>query len=200
MLTTLKPIILASNSQIRKEMLTEAGINFTIIKATCDEEALKQEFCQSMSAGDESLFLAAKKAESISLAYPDSYVIGADNICELEGEFLSKPGEIEKAKEHLKKLSGKTHFQNCAVSVYLAGTEVFSCYKQTKLTMRCLEEQEINSYVETYKPIFACGAYMFEGVGKYLFSRIDGSYDVIMGLPMIPLINFLLSEQTLKFC
>jgi septum formation protein len=185
---TKKPIILASASETRKLMLEKTKINFSIQASSVDEDSIKQS-CPSFSAEELGLELASQKALNISQLNPDTYVIGADQVCEFNGEFLDKPGSIANCVMHLNKLSGKTHTQNCSIALAYNNTIIWSHQAQAILTMRNLTDSEIKAYVALEQPLHSCGSYMFERHGKHLFSSVIGNDDVILGMPLVELLS-----------
>ena len=110
-------IILASTSFIRKKILTELNIEFQAIAPIFDEEAAKKDI-KNLDIYSQVNFLAKNKALSIAQKYPNSIIIGSDQICELDGEIISKSKDKEEAIKHLQKLNGKTHIQNNAIFIY----------------------------------------------------------------------------------
>lgn len=187
-ITTLKKIILASGSETRFLMLKRAGIEFEQMKSKVDEDLIKTEN-PDFSAAELGLKLAALKALEISAQYPDAYVIGADQVCDFNGEFLDKPGTKEKCIVHLKKLAGQIHYQCCSTVIAHNNQIIWAEQKQAELKMRKLIETEIKAYVELENPLHSCGSYMFERNGKHLFEYVIGNDDVILGLALVELIN-----------
>lgn len=184
---TVNKIILASNSETRKSMLEKTGIRFTQIKSSIDEEGLKKNNPE-LNAKELGLLLASEKAIQVSEGQAHAYVIGADQVCEFNSEFLDKPGSIENCIKHLSLLSGKTHFQNCATVIAHNGKIIWQHHALAKLTMRKLSQDEIRAYVELEQPINSCGSYMFEKHGKHLFNSVEGSDDIILGLAIVELL------------
>ena len=120
-------IILASSSQVRKKILNEVGLNFEVISPTCDEEALKKQFCKNKdySIKNLAIFLASQKALSISAKYPNDYIIGSDQVCEFQGKEISKSNDAKEAISQLKKFSNKSHTQNNATVVAFNNKIIF---------------------------------------------------------------------------
>ncbi len=190
-------LILASGSETRKRMLDTLNLDFEVIKSTVDEEELKQTISE-LSFKEQGLYLAKAKAQSISALHPDAYVIGADQVCEYAGRMFDKPGNRENAIKQLSELAGQTHLQHCATCIYHGG-ELIWWYQQTaRLTMRSLSSVEIEAYVDIEKPFNACGSFMFEKHGKHLFSKIKGDQDVILGLPIVPMLAELYERGVVK--
>ncbi len=181
-------IILASTSSVRKKILEEVGLEFTVIAPTYDEDSEKKNL--TLSPEKLAVFLAKEKALSISGKFPDAVVIGSDQVCEFEGEEVSKSQNANQAISQLQKFNGKTHFQNNAVCVTRGDEIIFQSFSRVKLKMRNLSEEEISSYVNEDKSWFCAGSYKYESLGKHLFEEIDGDYYSILGLAIQPLISF----------
>ncbi|MFO1242021.1 MAG: Maf family protein [Rickettsiales bacterium] len=188
------PLVLASTSTIREQMLRQAGLHFSVITPRCDEDMLKAE-AKGLSIPEACLMLARAKAMSVSDIHAGWVVIGGDQMCELEGAILSKPGSPEKAAEQLKRLQNKTHYQHSAGVLVQAGKVIFETVVTAKLIMRSLTQQEIEVYVALDNPIHSCGAYKYESLGKHLFEAIEGNDAVIQGLPFQPLLNALYQHK-----
>lgn len=205
------PIILASKSSIRQEMLNATGLEFSVKPADIDERAL-QETIKDDSVEEHVKQLAQAKALFVSQKYtaraeqsPDllrskteqgllnkeAIVIGADQIGMVEGDMLYKPKTKQEAIKQLSRLVGKTHYQHNATCFYHNGKLIWSEVAVAALTMRNLSVREIESYIEMDNPIGCCGAYKFESLGVHLFNDVVGSPDVIQGLSLLPLLNAL---------
>ncbi len=180
-------LILASGSETRKKMLESIGLNFTVIKSSVDEDQLKTTI-QDLSFIDQGLYLAKAKAQSVSALNPLAYVIGADQICEYDGLMFEKPGSRENAIKQLTQLAGQTHYQHCSTCIYHSDRLIWSHQETAILTMRNLTRTEIEAYIDIEKPFNACGSFMFEKHGKHLFSNIEGDQDIILGLPLVPML------------
>ena len=191
--SSIKPkisIILASGSASRKMMLEEAGIEFDIHVSNTDEDKIKKDiaskpFCEQV------ISLAKAKAKSVSNIYPESIVIGGDQICELNETIFNKPGSKEQAVKNLQQLSGQSHYQNSGVCIYKNSECLWEYSETVELKMHDLTEEEIINYVEIENPINAAGAYKFESLGCNLFSYVKGSSFSVRGMPLIPLLNAL---------
>ena len=184
------PIILASGSESRKQMLEEAGIIFEVIVSSADEDLIKNEI-SSLPFSEQVVHLAKVKAKLISKKYPANIVIGGDQMCVLGEKLLHKPGTKDKAIESLKLLSNQTHFQHSGVCIFKNQSCVWHYSETVELKMHSLSEAEIINYVEMENPINAAGAYKFESLGCNLFSYVNGSSHTIRGMPLIPLLNAL---------
>ncbi len=184
------PIILASGSESRKQMLDEAGIVFQVIVSSADEDSIKNKI-SSLPFSNQVTILAKAKAEPVSIQNPNAIVIGGDQMCAIDKTLMHKPGTKEKAIESLKTLSNKKHFQHSGVCI-LKNNECLWEYSETvELKMHDLSEKEIINYVELENPINAAGSYKFESLGCNLFEYVDGSSHTVRGMPLLPLLNAL---------
>lgn len=181
------PLILASGSTIRQQMLKAVRLTFSVIPSGVEEDAIKAQH-KAAAIPELAMVLARAKTLEVSRKNPDAYTVGADQICAHENTMLSKPGSYEKAAAQLRALSGSTHQQHSAV-VLAKGDQVLWAYVATAtLTMRPLSDAEIAAYITADAPLGSCGAYKFEGLGRHLFSAVEGDHDVIQGLPLVPLL------------
>ncbi len=187
-------IILASTSAIRKEILSESGLKFKAIAPDFDEEKAKKSL-KKLSAKEKSIELACGKALSISKKFPDYFVIGSDQICEINGTEVSKSKNSPEAILQLKKLNSKSHNQNNAVVVAYKGKIIFKNFSKAKLQMRKLSEDEIKAYVKIDEAWGIAGSYKYESLGKYLFTKVSGDYHAILGFNIQPLLNFFYSKK-----
>jgi septum formation protein len=181
------PLILASGSAIRQKMLESVGLNCSVVPSGVDEDAVK-----TRHAADPAPFRAQKLAEAKALSvakhYPEHLTIGADQMCELDGRVLSKPGSYERAEAQLAELSGRTHFQHSGVAIARGETLLWSHVESATLTLRTLTPEEIKAYVAADAPLASCGAYKFEAMGRHLFAQVEGNNDTIQGLPLVRLL------------
>lgn len=183
-----KKIILASGSEIRQATLKQYGINCEIIKPIVDEEEIKKDI-KHLSFSEQSIALAEAKGKDIAIQNPEAIVISGDQICEMNGEVLSKPGNHENSIKHLGRLSGQTFCLHGGICIYANGKLAWKHCELVELTMRDLQQEEIESYIKTDEPYFSCGAFKFESYGRHLFSKVNGDFDSVLGMPLIPLLN-----------
>ena len=184
------PLILASGSQSRKQMLEEAGICFEVIKTDTDEDVLKKEM-HGLPFEQQVIKLASAKAINVSIDNPNHVVIGGDQMCVCDSQVFDKPGSVKKAVENLKLLSGTVHFQHSGVCLFKNGKSLWEYSEVVTMKMHNLSEEEIINYVELENPVNAAGAYKFESLGCNLFSSVDGSSYTVRGMPLLPLLNAL---------
>ncbi|RCL86918.1 Maf family protein [Hyphomonas sp.] len=192
-------IILASGSLSRRAVLTAAGIEADTIKPNVDEDAAKASFRASdMKVRDQAMQLAELKSVKISMREP-GLVIGCDQMLSLDGEAFDKPVDLADARNHLVKLSGKAHTLETAIVISEEGKPVWRYLARPKLTVRPLSDAFIDTYVEAVgEPLLSTvGAYQLEGLGAQLFTRIDGDYFSILGLPLLPLLDYLRTRGVL---
>ena len=184
------PIILASGSESRKQMLEEAGILFDVKVSDTDEDKIKKQI-SSLPFSEQVVDLAKAKAESVSSEFNEAAVIGGDQMCVLGDRLLHKPGSKERAVESLKLLSGQKHYQHSGVCIFKNQSCIWQYSETVELKMHSLTETEITNYVEMENPINAAGSYKFESLGCNLFSYVNGSSHTVRGMPLIPLLNAL---------
>ncbi len=185
-----RPIILASSSPVRKQILQDLGFDFQTINPDFDEESAKDDI-RNLEIPKQALFLAQQKALSISIKYPDSIIIGSDQICQIDNKILSKSRNIEDAYSQLQELSGKTHFQNNAISIFQSGKEIFSNIEIATIKMRNLSSEEIENYLRIDNPIGCSGSYKIEKNARHLFESINGDVNAIAGISIQSALNYL---------
>lgn len=193
-------ITLASGSASRRALLAGAGIEAASIKPNVDEEAAKAAMrADGMSVRDQAMRLAELKALKVS-ARASGLVIGGDQMLSLENEAFDKPVNLDEARAHLRKLSGKTHTLETAIVVCDNGTPVWRHIARPKMTVRPLSDDFIDSYLERAgtSVLSTVGAYQLEGLGSQLFTRIEGDYFSILGLPLLPLLDYLRTRGALQ--
>ncbi len=186
-------LVLASSSAARQTMLTAAGVSFEIAVPRVDEEAAKDSFkARGLSARDLADALAELKAVRVSASRPGDVVLGCDQTLVIDnGTMLDKPGNDLAA--HLQLLSGKKHHLYSAVVAVENGHPIWRHIEKATLTMRDLSDNFIQDYVASEgKFVAGCvGGYRIEGLGAQLFSKIEGSHFAILGLPLLPLLDWL---------
>jgi len=194
-----KPLILASQSQVRQTLLANAGLSFEAKPAAIDERAI-QKNSGLVAAGEIAAHLAREKARFVSLQSPGRYVIGADQTLECDGRLFNKPVGRAGAAEHLRSLAGRTHALHAAIAVARDGKPLFEDVSIARLTMRELSDGAIEAYLDAAGDAVTAsvGAYQLERLGVHLFSRIEGDHFTILGLPLLPLLAFLRSQRLLS--
>ena len=193
------PLILASASPARRRLLERAGITPRVTPAGIDEDMIMD----SMRADNASVetvvgALAEAKARKVSARNPESLVIGADQIAELQGKPFGKPADRQEARAQLHALSGQTHHLCVSVTVAKDGEAIWNHFDSAAMTMRPLSHHAIDRYLErSYdRAKHSCGCYMIEEDGVRLFRDIQGDFFTIQGMPLLKLIDFLIARGT----
>jgi septum formation protein len=189
-----RSVILASASKSRAQVLRAAGVAIEIVPSHADEESIKASLkAEGATAAQCAETLAELKAVQISQRYPEALVIGADQMLDCEGQWFDKPVDMAGARNHLLTLRGKTHVLPTAVCVALNGSRIWHHVALPRLTVRPFSEAFIDIHLaQTGTAILSSvGAYQLEGPGAQLFSRIEGDFFTILGLPLLELLAFL---------
>ena len=195
-----RPLILASASKSRANLLRAAGISVEIVPAHADEEAVKASLkAEGATAAQCAEMLAELKAVQVSQRYDNALVIGADQMLECDGVWFDKPADMAAARSHMMILRGKTHVLPTAVAVALNGARIWHHVAMPRLTVRPLSDAFIETYLESAgtSVLSSVGAYQLEGVGAQLFSKIEGDFFTILGLPLLQLLAFLREHEVL---
>ena len=180
-------IILASKSKVRKEILDKNNIESDVIPSNVDEDIVKESLIKEKATPEIiSKNLAELKANKVSMKKTDEIVLGADSVIDLNGELISKPETREEAMRILKKLNGKSHFLISSVCVSKNGSMIWNHTDKAKLSMKNLSDDELKNYLSKIpdETLYAYNVYQIEGIGRNLFSNIEGDEDTIMGLPV----------------
>lgn len=188
------PLILASKSPRRKELLEQAGLEFTVVPSDVDEDEI------TVTDPDYyARYLAEAKARDISDRYPGNWVLGSDTIVVIDNMILGKPCSQEEAFSMLKRLSGRPHYVFTGYCLSCkAKDRIISETVKTLVQFKDLSDDEIDWYVRTPEPFDKAGAYAIQGLGTFLVKRIEGSYTNVVGLPVCEVIETLLAEGALS--
>ena len=183
----LNKIILASKSKVRKKILDKNNIESDVMPSNVDEDIVKESLIKEKATPEIiSKNLAELKANKVSMKKIDEIVLGADSVIDLNGELISKPETREEAMKILKKLNGKSHFLISSVCVSKNGSMIWNHTDKAKLSMKNLSDDELKNYLSKIpdETLYAYNVYQIEGIGRNLFTSIEGDEDTIMGLPV----------------
>lgn len=195
-----KPVILASGSDIRATMLRNAGVDFDVVVARVDEEAVREALeHEGAPPRDVADALAEIKAQKISEKHPEALVIGADQVLAFQGAIYAKPASQDEAIQQLHALRGQRHMLLSAAVICEGGRPVWRHVGQVSMSMRMATDDYIADYVaRNWDSIrHSVGGYKIEEEGVRLFTRIDGDYFTILGLPLLPILSYLTGRDML---
>jgi len=182
-----KKIILASKSKVRKDILDNNGISCHVEPSNVDEDIIKESL-EKQKASPEivSKNLAELKANKVSQRFLNEYVLGADSVIDLKGKVISKPTNREEAFKILKSLNGEVHYLISSVCISKGGSMVWNYTDKASLTMKDMSDDELKDYLSKIsdEALYAYNVYQIEGLGRSLFSKIEGNENTIMGLPV----------------
>lgn len=173
-----KPLILASASPRRKELLSQLGYAFTVLATHVEERREPHE-----SAHDYVARLSMDKAKAALVLEPDAVVVGSDTVVVCEQQVLEKPHDLEHARQMLQMLSGREHQVMTAVTV-ISQDKHETVVVSTSVWFKPLSENEIEQYWHTGEPCDKAGSYGIQGIGGRFVTRIEGSYHAVVGLPL----------------
>ena len=180
-------IILASKSEVRKDILNKNSIECEVHPSNVDEDPIKESLIKEGASPEIiSKNLAEIKACKVSQKIHDQLVLGADSVIDLNGVVISKPENRKQAMDILKKLNGQKHSLISSVCISKNGSMIWNHTDRAKLTMKKMQDNELISYLSKIddEKLYAYNVYQIEGEGKNLFSKIEGDTNTIMGLPI----------------
>ncbi|WOI55939.1 Maf family protein [Palleronia sp. LCG004] len=194
-------LVLASGSRTRADLLRSAGLTFETEIARIDEEAVKASMrAEGAPPRDVADALAEAKARKVSTRRPGAIVLGCDQVLSHRGEILSKPESPDAARDGLKRLRDDRHTLLSAIVAYEDGEPIWRHIGMVKLAMRNLSDDYIDDYVaRNWESIReSVGGYKLEEEGMRLFRSVEGDYFTTLGLPMIPLLSWLIDRGNLR--
>ena len=180
-------IILASKSEVRKKILKEHEIKCIVKPSNVDEDSVKESLLKVKASPEIiSKNLAELKANKISQEIAGELVLGADSVIDLNGKIISKPIDRNEALQILQDLNGQTHHLISSVCISQNGSMIWNYTEKASLTMKQMSKEELKIYLSKIsdEALYAYNVYQIEGEGRFLFSKIDGDKDTIMGLPV----------------
>jgi nucleoside triphosphate pyrophosphatase len=187
-----EPLVLASKSAIRHAILRDAGIPVAVEPADIDERAIEQRSAKE-DAGELAAVLACEKARTVAARFPGRLVLGADQTLALGERRFSKPAERAGARRQLAALRGQTHELHSAVALVRGSSVLFEHREVARLTMRSFSDEFLEAYLDAAGTAVTAsvGGYQLEKVGIQLFEHIQGDHFTILGLPLVPLLEYL---------
>lgn len=189
----LHPVVLASTSPTRHRLLDSIRLPFEAVPARLDEEAVRDSLlAEGASARDVADALGEMKARKVMEKRPEAVVIGSDQVLSLKGAVFGKPQDRDAAARHLTQLQGEQHLLLSSAVVFFEGEPVWRTVGQARLRMHPMDEAQIEAYLDMAWPDVAgsVGAYHAEGYGARLFSRIEGDWFSVLGLPLLDLCSY----------
>ena len=186
-----QPLVLASKSAVRHAILRDAGIPVEAWPADIDERSIEQR-AGARDAGQAAALLAREKARAIAAQLPKRLVLGADQTLALGERRFSKAADRMAAREQLQALRGRTHELHTAIAVMRESTVLFEHREVARLTMRAFSDDFLDAYLDAMGAAVttSVGGYQLEQAGIQLFERIEGDHFVILGLPLLPLLQY----------
>ena len=187
-----EPLVLASKSAIRYALLRDAGVPVEVQPADIDERTIEQR-SPARDAGELAALLAREKARTIAARLPGRLVLGADQTLAFGERRFAKPGDRAGARAQLEALRGRTHELHTAVALMRESAIVFEHREVARLTMRAFSDRFLESYLDAVGAAVTAsvGGYQLERIGIQLFERIEGEHFVILGLPLVALLQYL---------
>lgn len=186
------PLVLASSSPFRRQLLENAGLVFRVDAPRIDERQIET-LPGNLALGpvDLARTLSTAKAIDVSLRNPDAIVIGGDQTLSLGNAVFHKAADIGAAREQLMALQGRTHDLNSAITLARDGKVLWEHVGIAKMTMRSVSPAFMDGYLERMGPkaLMSVGSYQLEGEGVQLFSAIEGDYFTVLGVPLLPLLG-----------
>jgi septum formation protein len=177
------PLILASTSAYRKELLARLELKFSCVPSDFDEESFNK---KGLHPRELSRVLSHSKGEAVSKKHPKSVILSGDQVLDFEGQVFGKPGTTKEAFHQLSQLQGTEHSLHTSYTLIIPNEPTLERTVSARLKMRRLKEEEIQRYIAKDQPLDCCGAYKLEALGVTLFERIEcADHTSIVGLPLM---------------
>ena len=194
-------VVLASGSSARAALLRAAGVPFVAVPALVDEVSLREALHgEGVATADAATALAEMKAQHVAARVPpEAIVLGADQLLEVDGRWLEKPADRAAAADQLRQLRGRRHRLVSAVVAFRGGARVWHDVDAATVTMRPFSDAFLAAYLDAAGDIVltSVGAYQLEGLGAQLMARVEGAHATVLGLPLLPLLQFLRDQAVL---
>jgi septum formation protein len=186
------PLVLASRSNIRRTLLSAAGVAVEIVPSDVDERAAEAS-APLPSPASAAALLARAKASKVARLCPGRLVLGADQVLALNGRRFTKPADRASARAQLRALAGRCHELHSAIAFVQDAAVLFEHVGTARLTMRTFSDEFIELYLDAAGAAAteSVGAYQLEGLGVQLFERVEGDYFTVLGLPLLAAMDFL---------
>ena len=187
-------LVLASSSGIRRQMLENAGVSFEVSLPRVDEDAVRQSLlAEAASPRDIADALAELKARKVSTRMPGALVLGCDQVLSFDGQIMAKPASRDDAEHQLRQLRGARHQLLSAAVIYEDGQPIWRFVGTVRLQMRDFSDSFLTTYLDRNWPDISnsVGGYKLESEGVRLFTRIDGDYFTVLGMPLLEILSYL---------
>ena len=178
-------LLLASTSPARRALLAGLGVPFT-----CEAPGVEEDVTPGTSAREAVALLAGRKARAVAARHPGAWVLGSDQLLDLDGKALGKPADRTAAERQLRALSGRSHLLHTGVCLVGPGRDE-TAVETARLTLYPLTEAEVRAYLDTAEWEGCAGGYRVEGRGQALFSALEGDRTCVQGLPMLQVVRLL---------
>ncbi|MDY7228903.1 Maf family protein [Hyalangium rubrum] len=182
----MRTLILASTSSARRALMDGLGLPYR-----AESPGVEEDVSPTLSAREAVQVLAGRKAKAVHARHPEAWVLGADQLVEVQGEVLSKPPDREAAKRQLGKLLGQTHDICTGVCLLGPGGHIAEAVEVSRLTFYPVRDEELERYLDLGEWQGCAGSYRVEGAGQALLARLEGDRTNVQGLPMLTVVRML---------